>query len=113
VKKYDGKTGRIKWLPEPEQIVRRPHQSFDGEVWKNDGKASGHTGLAGGLDNGIAGLAGLGRFFGANSKNGIFPKIGRFNLEMEDLILVAVFYLVYRESGDIEFLLIAGAMLLL
>ena len=34
-------------------------------------------------------------------------------LETEDLILLAILYLLYRESGDTEMLFILGAMLLL
>ena len=34
-------------------------------------------------------------------------------LETEDLILLLILYLLYRESGDIEMLFILGAMLLL
>lgn len=34
-------------------------------------------------------------------------------LETEDLILLLILYLMYRESGDSEMLLIMGAMLLL
>lgn len=34
-------------------------------------------------------------------------------LETEDLILLLILYLLYRESGDTEMLLIMGAMLLL
>jgi len=34
-------------------------------------------------------------------------------LETEDLILLLILYLMYRESGDVEMLFILGAMLLL
>ena len=34
-------------------------------------------------------------------------------LETEDLILLLILYLLYRESGDVEMLFILGAMLLL
>ena len=34
-------------------------------------------------------------------------------LETEDLILLLILYLMYRESGEIELLFVLGAMLLL
>ena len=34
-------------------------------------------------------------------------------LETEDLLLLAILYLLYRESGDVEMLFILGAVLLL
>ena len=45
--------------------------------------------------------------------------LGRFlpglqeGLETEDLLLLLILYLLYRESGDMELLIILGAMLLL
>ena len=35
------------------------------------------------------------------------------SLETEDLLLILILYLMYRESGDKEFLIIMGAMYLL
>lgn len=42
---------------------------------------------------------------------GILSKINAAVPETEDLLLIGVLYLLYKESGDIEFLLIAGALL--
>ena len=44
------------------------------------------------------------------------PFLGRLEgilgaLETEDLLLMAILYLLYRESGDSEWLLVLGAML--
>lgn len=39
--------------------------------------------------------------------------IGNEELETEDLILLMILYLMYRESGDSELLIIMGAMFLL
>ncbi len=41
--------------------------------------------------------------------------IGRmtFDLETEDLILLLIVYLMYRESGELELLFVLGALLLL
>ena len=42
---------------------------------------------------------------------GILSRVNAAVPENEDLLLIAVLYLLYKESGDIEFLLIAGALL--
>lgn len=44
---------------------------------------------------------------------GILPKVLPDGLETEDLILMLILYLMYKESGDKEFLIILGAMFLL
>lgn len=46
-----------------------------------------------------------------------FPLLGRLEgalgaLETEDLLLMAILYLLYRESGDSEWLLILGCLLI-
>ena len=43
----------------------------------------------------------------------LLERIGPGRLETEDLMLGLLFYLLYRESGDIEFLYLAGGVLLL
>lgn len=43
----------------------------------------------------------------------LLERIGPGRLETEDLMLGLLFYLLYRESGDIEFLYLAGGILLL
>ena len=53
----------------------------------------------------LSGLSGeLGKLFG---------KLGSHSLETEDLLLIAVLYLMYRESGDKELLIMIGALLFL
>lgn len=57
----------------------------------------------------------------AGSLGGVFEKLGRIlpvkngklSLETEDIILLLVLYLMYRESGDQELLMIMGAIFLL
>ncbi len=41
----------------------------------------------------------------------LFGKLGSLSLETEDLLLMAVLYLMYRESGDRELLIMMGALL--
>lgn len=51
--------------------------------------------------------------------DGILERIGRLlpgtgeKLDSEDIILLLILYLMYRESGDTELLIIMGAMFLL
>ncbi len=78
-----------------------------------DKTTGGLSGLLGGLGGGFGSiLGGLGGKQGGGL-GGILSKLTTFDFELEDIILVAVLYLLYRESKDIEFLLIAGAMLFL
>jgi hypothetical protein len=79
--------------------------------------------LPGGL--GLANLPIIGGLFGGNSGNigansgvfgglgGIFSKLADQNLEIEDYLIIGVLYLLYRETKDIEFLIIAGLMFIL
>ncbi len=79
----------------------------------------GATGGLGSILGGLGGrTGGLGSVIGGlgGRTGGIGSLLSRFslsNLELEDIMLVAFLYLLYRESGDVEFLLIAGAMLFL
>lgn len=41
----------------------------------------------------------------------LFGKLGSLSLETEDLLLMTVLYLMYRESGDKELLIMIGALL--
>ena len=43
----------------------------------------------------------------------LMGKLGSLSLETEDLLLIAVLYLMYRESGDKELLIMIGALLLM
>lgn len=58
-------------------------------------------------------LPGLGGAFAEPVKQGLEQLLGRLTgeLETEDLILMLMLYLMYRESGDTEMLIIMGAML--
>ena len=43
--------------------------------------------------------------------DGLLPNLMHQTFELEDYLLLCVLYLLYRESGDIEFLIIAVVML--
>lgn len=53
-------------------------------------------------------FAGLGESIG-----GLLGKLKFHELELEDIMLLMILYLLYRESGDKELLIIMGAMYLL
>ena len=48
----------------------------------------------------------------AHGLQGILKKIEAVGLETDDLILALILYLMYRESGDRDLLIMLGAMLL-
>jgi len=79
-----------------------------------DGKLGGGLGgILGGLGGGLSGILGGPGGKSGGGLGGILSKFTKFDFELEDIMLVAVLYLLYRESHDVEFLLIAGAMLFL
>lgn len=57
--------------------------------------------------------AGPASLFGSVSKLGELLPNALSELETEDILLLLVLYLMYRESGDSELLIIMGAMFLL
>lgn len=91
--RYDAKTGTVQHVPEPEEFgtaARAQTGAADGRAeYRKPPGSSGILDMLGGL----------------------LSKAKRSVPETEDLILIAVLYLMYRESGDIEFLLIAGILL--
>lgn len=94
INRYQGNSGRLTHYPESERprrpVPQKPAPSAP-ERLRPDSQ---------GLHNG---LESLGR---------VLPeKIG--TLETEDIILMLILYLMYRESGDQDLLIIMGAMFLL
>lgn len=128
--RYDGNTGRFVRMPEPEMpersALRRPppsqprreepphreehpqHHEEHRQRWNESGPPPARrdgpyaqrrsSGDLGGLLSGVTDAIG-----------GLF----RGGLETEDLLLMLILYLMYRESGDKELLIVLGAMLLL
>jgi hypothetical protein len=103
VNRYSG-NGHREYIPEPLLIQHEPVA----EAYIPEHKPVNNSlidGLLGGKSSPLHSLfGGLGDLLSKLSTNAF---------EVEDLLLLVVLYLLYRESGDIEFLLIAGAMLLL
>lgn len=89
--RYDAKTGRMEHVPEPDFLeTEEQPRPLDGRgEYRKPPRSSGILDVLGGL----------------------LSKAKRSVPETEDLILIAVLYLMYKESGDIEFLLIAGILL--
>ncbi|MBQ6926855.1 MAG: hypothetical protein IJQ36_00935 [Oscillospiraceae bacterium] len=90
INRYEGNTGRVTRMPEPQDLPPPPPP---GPVRpppppRPDGPPPG-------LD--------LGR---------LLPGLGT-ELETEDVLLLLILYLLYRESGDRELLIVMGAMFLL
>jgi hypothetical protein len=89
---YSGNSGLVERIPEaPLQLNNGPPPAAP-QPGRARRKPSGLSDIAGGL-------------------GGILSKINAAMPETEDLLLIGILYLLYRESGDIEFLLIAGALL--
>ena len=99
--RYQGNTGRVRRVEEghrgePERAAPQPHHPSPPPGRGKppaSAKPSGPPGL----------MEQLGRLLPGT----------REELETEDLILLLILYLMYRESGDSELLMIMGAMFLL
>lgn len=127
MKKYSGNSGLVEQIPEPIFIPPPPPPHFEEpeEILEipmprppapphNRERRSPHQ-------HTHQGSLPSGGFFGGKKPPGQSPfgNLGGFlnsitkePLETEDYLMLAVLYLLYRESGDIEFLIIAGIMLL-
>lgn len=111
--RYDGNTGRFVRMPEPEM----PERSREDEHRRHEERSqrrneSGPPPAR--RDGPYAQRRGSGDLGGLLS--GVTDAIGglfRGGLETEDLLLMLILYLMYRESGDKELLIVLGAMLLL
>ena len=92
INRYEGNTGRFTRMPEPQDLPPAPPEPMPRPVRPAPGPMPPPPP---GLD--------LRR---------LLPGIGA-ELETEDLLLLLILYLLYRESGDQELLVIMGAMFLL
>lgn len=100
VKRYEGNTGRVRQIPEllPEPPRREPEPPHREPAPPHRGPDPSPPPLGAGLLP-----RQLQRLFSAS--------LGE--LETEDLLLLLILYLLYRESGDKDWLLTLGAMLFL
>ena len=97
INRYQGNSGKVSRYTEPgEQSREAPTPGKRPPPAGRGGERPGQSSILGSLEN-------LGR---------VLPeRIGE--LETEDIILLLILYLMYRESGDSELLIIMGAMFLL
>ena len=91
INRYEGNTGRVTRMPEPHDLPPPPPPGPPGP----GRPPSPPPGILPGLD--------LRRLLPGSAGE----------LETEDLLLLLILYLLYRESGDQELLIIMGAMFLL
>ena len=101
INRWQGNSGRVQRLPEPAEHSgsgRRPVQSP--YMPPPERHAAPSARKPGGI---FAGLEGLQRLLPGKTEA----------LETEDIILMLILYLMYRESGDTELLMIMGALFLL
>lgn len=110
--RYEGNTGRFVRVPDAEP---RPPRPVSAPAMPLGRPASGMPqggkrppqGTNGGRNEPLS-LAGIQKALG-----GLIPKVLPDGLETEDLMLLLILYLMYKESGDKELLIILGAMFLL
>ena len=120
INRYQGNSGRVERIDEqahqfrprpaqekPRMTEDRPQRFSEPRPLPRQRPAQTRPGGITGSLHGL--LEGLGRLLpGGHKAGGVLA-----GLETEDVILLLVLYLMYRESGDSELLMIMGAMFLL
>ena len=103
--RYQGNSGRVERVPDAPQPSIRPHPPAPpaGNNKPPPGVPRGGEQQVGFPPPGLPG-GGLQQ---------LLQKFSLADLESEDLLLILVLYLMYRESGDKELLFILGGMLFL
>lgn len=97
--RYAGNTGYVERIPEEFPRRNMPHNQPEYYPAPKEEPKEQKNKKPSGLSNILGGLGGLG------------SKISTSLMETDDILLIVILYLLYRESKDVEFLLIAGAML--
>ena len=100
INRYQGNSGRVERFPESGEERRAPPREQIPRRQPPPVKPKPPEPAPGGLLNGLGDIGRL-----------LPDKIGE--LETDDIILLLILYLMYRESGDSELLIIMGAMFLL
>lgn len=108
----------VERIPEPDTVVASAPVYFGGSTGGGTAQpqGSGHAfhgnpGAQAGQSTGGEGRKPPGPGGGLS---GLLSKLGdKISIpELEDIMLIAFMYLLYRETGDVEFLLMGGALLL-
>ena len=100
INRYQGNSGRVERFPESGEERRAPPREQIPRRQPPPVRPKPSEPAPGGLLNGLGDIGRL-----------LPDKIGE--LETDDVILLLILYLMYRESGDSELLIIMGAMFLL
>lgn len=101
INRYQGNSGRVERFPESGEERRAPpREQIPRRQPPPPVRQKPPEPAPGGLLNGLGNIGRL-----------LPDKIGE--LETDDIILLLILYLMYRESGDSELLIIMGAMFLL
>lgn len=101
INRYQGNSGRVERFPESGEERRAPpREQIPRRQPPPPVRPKPLEPAPGGLLNGLGDIGRL-----------LPDKIGE--LETDDIILLLILYLMYRESGDSELLIIMGAMFLL
>ena len=109
--RWQGNTGKVRRIDEadleqkyPPNPLPRPNGFFASGAAGGAGYSAGNGGLLGELGGGLGEILGkLGKLVPGTKEP----------LDNDDIILLLILYLMYRESGDSELLVIMGAMFLL
>ncbi len=109
--RYRGNTGRVEHVPDAAPVPNRQRPGIspalqEGQRHANlpDARRSAPRQPQGRPPGPLAALG--------DSLGGILQKLSPGELETEDWLLLLILYLMYRESGDTELLLIMAAMYL-
>jgi len=99
INRWQGNSGRVQRLPEQGDRPAAPKAPMP-QIKPYPGRSTSVPPTRPGI---LAGLEGLKKLIPGKTEE----------LETEDIILLLILYLMYRESGDSELLMIMGAMFLL
>jgi len=108
----------VERIPEPDTVVASAPVYFGGGTGEGPARPQssgsafqGNPGAQSGQNAGGDGRKPPGPGVGLS---GLLSKLGdKISIpELEDIMLIAFMYLLYRETGDVEFLLMGGALLL-
>ncbi len=101
----------VERIPEPDTTVASAPVYFGGGTAQPQGSGAAPQSSQGPQGGQSAGRKPPGPGGGLS---GLLSKLGdKISIpELEDIMLIAFMYLLYRETGDVEFLLMGGALLL-
>ena len=118
INRYQGNSGkvvRVEERPGEQKREAQPHMGQNAarapDIRPQKPEAARSQGRMAHPASGGSIFGALGRLLPGGGELNLGSKLG--SLETEDLILLLILYLMYRESGDSELLMVMGAMFLL